>query len=416
MNERNDIQIIGIGDDGAGGLFPYLLPVIEDADVLVGGERHLNFFPHFRGEKITITGKLTELVTSIRETQAAGKKAVVLASGDPLFYGIGSYLASKLEGIVIHPNLSSIQLAFARKGLGWQDAYIHTLHGKPIQGMAQRIDGKDRVAILTDHHNTPAKIAQYLLDFGMTEYTMFVAENLGGEEERCTDLELEEALSWEGSHLNVVLLLKKPGAVVKQWPLGIDDAEFSQRKPDKGLITKREVRVLSLAELGLKKNSVIWDIGTCTGSVAIEAAKLAPEGQVFAIEKNEGDLENARANARKFRVDLTLVHGKAPQGLEDWPDPDAVFIGGSGGEMGELLRILSERLRKGGRVVLNAATIETLYEATTTFKKLGMQTRVTLLQTSRSKPILDMTRFEGLNPIYIITAWKAEPAAEEETE
>ncbi|MGZ4112178.1 MAG: bifunctional cobalt-precorrin-7 (C(5))-methyltransferase/cobalt-precorrin-6B (C(15))-methyltransferase, partial [Tumebacillaceae bacterium] len=127
----------------------------------------------------------------------------------------------------------------------------------------------------------------------------------------------------------------------------------------------------------------------------------------------EGDLENALQNTRKFRADITLVHGRAPEGLETWPDPDAVFIGGSGGEMGEVLRIASERLRPQGRIVLNAATIETLYEATSTFANLGMERRVTLMQIARSKPILHMTRFEGLNPIYIITAWKAQ---EEETQ
>lgn len=411
---RNEIHVIGIGDDGAAGLFPHLLAVIERADVLVGGERHLEFFPLFAGVKVTITGKLTELTERLIEERSAGRNVVVLASGDPLFYGIGSYLASKVAGVVIHPHLSSIQLAFARLGVGWQDAYIHSLHGKSIKGLAQRIDGREKVAMLTDHQNTPSVIACYLLHYGMTEYRMFIAENLGGAEERCRLLELEDAAEIECSPLNVVVLVRKKEAKVHRWALGIDDEEFAQRKPDKGLITKREVRVLSISELQLKRDSIVWDIGTCTGSVAIEAAKVASEGHVYGIEKNEADLENARENGRRYRADLTLLHGKAPAGLDEWPDPDAVFIGGSGGEMGEVLRICSERLREGGRVVLNAATIETLYEATQTFAALGMKTRVTQLQVARSKPVLHLTRFEGLNPIWIITAWNAK--AEEETE
>jgi precorrin-6Y C5,15-methyltransferase (decarboxylating) len=148
----------------------------------------------------------------------------------------------------------------------------------------------------------------------------------------------------------------------------------------------------------------VWDIGTCTGSVAIEASLIARDGQVFAIEKNAGDLENCKQNMSRFRTDFTLVHGKAPQGLDVWPRPDAVFIGGTGGELRELLQLCCGRLNEQGRIVLNAATIETLYEAMQALREEGMEATVTLAQISRSKPILQMNRFEGLNPIYIITA------------
>ncbi|KEO81804.1 cobalamin biosynthesis protein CbiE [Tumebacillus flagellatus] len=407
----NEIHVIGIGDDGAAGLFPAQRKLVEEAGLVMGGARHLAFFPKLTGETYTISGKLTELVEHLQEARTGTNSIVVLASGDPMFYGIGAYLSKKVPGLIIHPHLSSIQLAFARAGLGWQDAHIDSLHGKSIKGLAQRIDGKPKVALLTDDTNTPSTIARYLQQYGMDEYEMIVAENLGGDDERVRKFRhLHEVEGAEFAPLNVVLLLHKPDAHVPRWTLGIDDEHFAQRKPDKGLITKREVRVLSLSELNLRPDSTVWDIGTCTASVAIEAAKLAPLGRVFAIEKNEADLDNAEQNARTFRTDLHFYHGKAPEFLDAWADPDAVFIGGSGGEMGEVLRIASERLRPNGRIVLNAATIETLYDATQTFTKLGMTFRVTLLQTSRSKPILNMTRFEGLNPIYIITAWKEEVA------
>ncbi|MFD2171895.1 precorrin-6y C5,15-methyltransferase (decarboxylating) subunit CbiE [Tumebacillus lipolyticus] len=402
---NGNIHVIGIGDDGA--VSPEQRKLIDRSDILFGGERHLNFFPDFQGRREVIKGGLSDLVATMK---AAEGTVTVLASGDPLFYGIGSFLAKKLPGVIIHPHLSSIQLAFARLGVAWQDALITSLHGKPISGLAQKIDGLDKVALLTDERNTPSAIADYLLSFGMTEYTMFVAENLGGETERCGSYQLEELAGRTFSPLNVVILLKKQGHTAPHYGLGIDDDQFAQRKPDKGLITKKEVRVLSLSELNLRRDSIVWDIGTCTASLAIEAARIAREGAVYAIEKNEPDLENAVENARKFRTDIAFVHGKAPTGLDAWPDPDAVFIGGSGGEMAELLKLCAERLRPHGRIVLNAATIETLYEATQTFAKVGLTTRVTLLQTSRSKPILHMTRFEGLNPIYIITAYKEESA------
>jgi precorrin-6Y C5,15-methyltransferase (decarboxylating) len=210
----------------------------------------------------------------------------------------------------------------------------------------------------------------------------------------------------EFSPLNVVILKKI--AENPKWSIGIDDQEFFQRKPDKGLITKKEIRTLSISALRLKEDSIVWDIGTCTGSVAIEAAKIAREGQIFAIEKNEGDLENCKQNLAKFRVDATLLHGKAPEGLDTFPDPDAVFIGGTAGGMEDILDICCSRLKDGGRIVLNAVTIENLSEAMAAFKERGFQTNITLAQISRSKPILNLTRFDALNPIYIIEARRQE--------
>lgn len=394
------IKIIGIGDDGRHSLLPLYAEWIERCEVLVGGERHLQFFPEFGGIRLPIKGGLKEVIEQVKQL---GKTTVVLASGDPLFYGVGAY-ASKLLDADIYPNVSSIQLAFARMGDSWQDAYVTSVHGRSIKGLAQRIDGKAKVALLTDEVNSPSAIARYLLSFGMTEYRAFVAENLGGESERTGWYELEAMKNAEFSPLNVVILKRRSGEQAPVWPLGIDDAEFAQRKPDKGLITKREVRVLSIAQLALKPDSVVWDIGTCTGSVAIEAARIAREGQVYAIEKNELDLQNCLENSAKFRTDLTAVAGKAPQGLEAFPDPDAVFIGGSGGELDELLHACCSRLRPSGSIVMNVVTIENLYEATQAFARLGFETDVLLAQLSRSKPILKMTRFEALNPVYIITA------------
>ncbi|MHA2960344.1 precorrin-6y C5,15-methyltransferase (decarboxylating) subunit CbiE [Priestia megaterium] len=396
------IKIIGIGDDGKLSLLPMYEQWVYESDVLIGGKRHLDFFQDFEGEKVAIEGGLSSLVERLKNEEG---NAVVLASGDPLFYGIGSYLSTKLD-VEIYPYLSSIQLAFSRLKERWQDAYFTSVHGRSIKGLAQRIDGHKKVAILTDEQNSPSALANYLLSFGMTEYKMFVAENLGGETERCQLLSLEEAANQLFSPLNVVILKQVEKSPV--WPLGIEDDEFIQRKPDKGLITKKEVRTLSISALQLKKDSVVWDIGTCTGSVAIEAAKIAREGQIFAVEKNKADLENCRENLAKFRVDAYTVHGKAPEGLNEFADPDAVFIGGTAGGMEDILDVCCSRLNSEGRIVLNAVTIENLAEAMKAFKERGFETAVTLAQISRSKPILHLTRFDALNPIYIITAKRGE--------
>lgn len=394
------IKVIGVGDDGKASLLPLYKQWIDESELLIGGERHLHFFPEYDREKVVLKGGLSPLVERL---QTEKKRTVILASGDPLFYGIGGYLAKKLP-VDIYPNLSSLQLAFTRIGESWQDAYVTSVHGRSLTGLAQRIDGREKAALLTDEENSPQRIAQYLLSYGMTEYAAFVAENLGGTNERTGWYRLEEMADGIFSPLNIVILKKQADG--PQWPLGIDDAQFAQRKPDKGLITKKEIRVLSLAQLQLKSDSIVWDIGTCTGAVAIEAAKIARDGQVYAIEKNADDLENCKENMQKFRTDFSIVHGKAPDGLDQFADPDAIFIGGSGGEMQELLHICCSRLKPNGRIVLNAATIETLYEATQTFQNENYAFNVTLAQIARSKPILQMNRFEGLNPIYIITAYR----------
>jgi precorrin-6Y C5,15-methyltransferase (decarboxylating) len=411
---NNKPKVIGISDNGRGGLLPLYVEWIEYSDLLVGGERQLQFFPEHQGEQLVIKGGLSELAARLKVESELGRSVVVLASGDPLFYGIGGYLSSKLA-VEVYPNLSSVQLAFARMGESWQDAEVVSVHGRSMKGLAQRIDGKRKVALLTDEANNPQAIARYLLDFGMEEYRVFVAENLDGPNERTNWYELQEIVELAPaafSPLNVVILKQKrpdSGASLPQWPFGIDDELFAQRKPDKGLITKKEIRVLSIAQMALRSDSIVWDIGTCTGSVAIEAARIARQGEVYAIEKNEADLANCLENMVRFRADLTAIQGRAPQGLEQFADPDAVFIGGSGGEMKELLHVCCTRLRPGGRIVLNAVTIENLYEANRTFAEEGFATTIILAQVSRSKPILDMTRFEGLNPVYIITAQHKAP-------
>ncbi|WP_332630549.1 precorrin-6y C5,15-methyltransferase (decarboxylating) subunit CbiE [Halalkalibacter flavus] len=392
------IKVIGIGDEGRQSLLPIYEKWIYESEVLVGGQRQLSFFPDYPGEKKVIKGRLSDLVTFLKEET---KKVVVLASGDPLFYGVGSYMAKKLD-VEIYPYLSSIQLAFSRINERWQDAYVTSVHGRSMNGLAQRINGREKIALLTDEKNHPAAIARYLRSFGMTEYRVFVAENLGSETERCAFYELEELETKEFSSLNVVILQKK--AEGKTWSMGIDDEEFHQRKPEKGLLTKKEIRVLSLMALNLSETSTVWDIGTCTGSVAIEACLIAKEGQVFAIEKNEHDLENCRLNQLKFRTDFTAVQGKAPDHLDSFSDPDAIFIGGTAGSMDDIIATCCSRLKKGGRIVLNAVTIENLMQAVEQFKNNGFETNITLAQISRSKPILNLTRFDALNPIYIITA------------
>jgi precorrin-6B C5,15-methyltransferase / cobalt-precorrin-6B C5,C15-methyltransferase len=404
----NVIYIIGIGEDGAGGLTPGSLRKVQESEVLLGGERQLSFFSRYDGEKIMLQGGLKPFADKLEGLWKAGKRIVVLASGDPLFFGIGGYLAKRFgpEQFEVIPHYSSVQLAFSRLGDSWQDAELISLHGRPIYGLAQRIDGRHKIALLTDEVNTPARIAAYLREFGMTEYEAFVCERLGGPEEVCRFWELEELEQAEFAALNVVILRRKPGSTVEARGFAYPDEMFQQRKPEKGLITKREVRAFVLSELNLSEDAIVWDIGSGSGAVAVECARIARLGRVYALEKGADNLPNIEANRRKFRADFEVIHEKAPQGLDKLPDPDAVFIGGSGGELAAIIAHSAARLRPGGRIVVGAITIETLHGSMEALALAGFAPEVTMLQASRGKPILGMTRFEGMNPVYVVSGQK----------
>ncbi|MRN55877.1 precorrin-6y C5,15-methyltransferase (decarboxylating) subunit CbiE [Paenibacillus monticola] len=412
----NVIYIIGIGEDGAGGLTPQSLRKVLESEVLLGGERQLDYFGQYGGEKIALKGGLNLFADRLAGLWKE-RKTVVLASGDPLFYGIAGYLVRKFgaEHVEVIPHYSSVQLAFARLGDSWQDAELISLHGRPMTGLAQKIDGKHKVALLTDEENSPARIAAYLIEFGMTEYEAFVCERLGGPEERCQLWELEQLEQAEFAALNVVILRWKPdggpGSGLVSSRLGLSsrrgfaypDETFQQRRPEKGLITKREVRAFVLSELNLAEDAVVWDIGSGSGAVAAECARIARRGRVYALEKGAENLPNIEANRRKFRADFTIIHDKAPQGLAVLPDPDAVFIGGSGGELAAIIALCAARLRPEGRIVVGAITIETLHGSMEALRNAGLKVEVTMLQASRGKPILGMTRFEGMNPVYVVS-------------
>jgi len=265
------------------------------------------------------------------------------------------------------------------------------------------------VAVLTSPRNDPGRIARALLAAGWgEELRLSVAARLGLPDEAVfADLSLTDARRREFPYPNVVVL---EHARTETAPLlGLADEDYEQRRPGAdssgGLITKLEVRAVSLAKLGLCEDSLVWDIGADSGSVGLEAARLARRGHVWAIEKNVEAAAGARANAARMRAtNYTLVRAKAPAGLDAWPDPDAVFIGGSGGELGTLIPLCLECLRPGGRVVMNFTTLENLAQATGLLARSGAIWELVQVQCARSRPILDLHRLQAQNPIWILTA------------
>lgn len=417
-------RVIGVLDDGAASLGAAALDHLARADVVIGGARTLALFAdRLRPGAVRrdLTGAMSQVPGWIREAQADGLRCVVLATGDPLCHGIAAWLASRLciEALEVLPNLSTLQLACARLGMPWQDMAFASVHARDagewtegadprhgLHALLQVIARNARIAVLTSPDNTPGRIARMLVAEGLGEqFQMAVCERLCQPEERIVaELRPAEAATMDFADLNVVVLWR---VEVRTRPVlfGLPDVRFEQRHPEKGLITKNEVRAVSLARLQLRADSVVWDIGAGSGSVGLEAARLCRDGHVYAIEKNADDVAIASRNRRALGVhNHTLVHGKAPAGIDAWLDPDAVFIGGSGGELGELIARILARLKPEGWLVMNFVTIENLSAAVEALKAAGARWDVLQMQASRSKPILHMHRMAAENPVWIVCA------------
>jgi precorrin-6Y C5,15-methyltransferase (decarboxylating) len=190
--------------------------------------------------------------------------------------------------------------------------------------------------------------------------------------------------------------------------LGLPDDAFEQRRPLRGQITKREVRAVSLYSLGLRLDSVVWDIGAGTGSVAIEAAFIARAGEAYAIERDESSVDFLRSNVERWGpTNVRVVVGEAPAALVGLPAPDCVFIGGSGGKLEEIINAVTDRLKPKGRVVVNLAVLERMQQVYHRLKELGFATELVVVTAARGKEMKDETvRLESLNPVFVITAWR----------
>ncbi|NOX42145.1 MAG: precorrin-6y C5,15-methyltransferase (decarboxylating) subunit CbiE [Gammaproteobacteria bacterium] len=419
-------QIIGVLDNGVDGLDPSALHFIKRSDVVIGGTRTLLLFNDvFKSgvQQKDLTGQISQVPQWIRAALDAGQNVVVLATGDPLCHGIAKYLLTKLnidnrsDDCAVIPNTSTLQLACAHLGIAWQSAHICSIH---INDVGEWDDNADHthglytllqacqqhalIVVFTSPQNIPDRIARMLQHAGLADtFTISVAAQLLTPDEKIhRELTISDAASMSFGDPNIVILQRQT-AVIDTLLFGLEDNSYAQRKPDKGLITKREVRAVSLARLQLRKNSIVWDIGAGSGSVGLEAAQLCTAGYVYAIEKNQADADIVRQNQTRLGIhNFKLFEAKAPEHLADWPVPDAVFIGGSGGELQELITLCLQRLDKGGWLVMNFVTLENLNTAIEILKQLAVNWDVTQLQASRSQPILHMHRMQAENPVWIV--------------
>ncbi len=353
------LTVIGIGEDGYAGLGRAARRALFDAQVVMGGARHLALLPaRVRARREPWPQPFS--VESVLAQRAAGLRLCVLASGDPMLFGVGATLARRVapEEMAVLPAPSSLSLAAARLGWALQDVAAVSLVGRPLDGLRRHLHAGARVLALSADGRTPAALAAWLatLGFGATRLTVF--EHLGGERERRIDGRADGWPGGEVAALNLVALecVADAHANARAWTLtpGLPDEAYLHD----GQLTKRDVRALTLARLAPTAGALLWDVGAGSGSIGIEWMRAHPACRAIAIESHVERQRFIEHNREALGVSaLQLVAGRAPDALAGLAAPDAVFIGG-GVTVPGVLETCWDRLTSGGRLVANAVTLQ----------------------------------------------------------
>jgi precorrin-6Y C5,15-methyltransferase (decarboxylating) len=375
--------------------------LLRHAALVAGGERHLETLGVEPRRATVFKGDLSDALSRVEETDGP---VVVLASGDPGFFGIVRLLTARFgrENLRVMPGVSSVALAFARAGLPWDDALVVSAHGRDPRRAANACRSHPKVAVLTSPEFGPTELAKTLDGL---ERTLVVAERLGEPDERvfCGEAATVAGTQWEDP--NVVLVLHEARAArQKGWiSSGIEsprrwalpEEEFEHRS---GMLTKAETRALVLSRLGPGPGDLIWDVGAGSGSVAIECARLG--GGAIAVERDPESCARIRRNAGRHSVQVQLVEGEAPEALRALPEPDAVFIGGTGGDFEEIVKHAALRARRS--VVLALVTLERVVPAGEILEGCGLEVETTFLQTSRMKGIGNLHRLAAESAVFVV--------------
>ena len=348
------LNIVGIGEDGLAGLTPATRAVVEAAEVILGGARHHALIGESSAERITWPSPFDALIGTLERLR--GRRVVVLASGDPLWFSVGARIGRAIDPaeIVYHPHVGAFQLAAARMGWSMADLETLTVHGRPVEQMIAFIQPGARLLILTTGAGTPGRIAAFLAARGFGASRMTVLAHMGGPEEARFD-GLAESWAHEVPAFNTLAVecIAAPDAALLPRVPGLADDLFTHD----GTMTKREVRALTLAKLMPMRGALMWDIGAGAGSVAVEWMRAARQARAIGIEPRADRRAMAAENALALGVPrLELVAGAAPEALEGLEAPDAVFIGG--GLSRACFAAAWQALRPLGRLVANAVTLE----------------------------------------------------------
>ncbi|MEU3844020.1 precorrin-6y C5,15-methyltransferase (decarboxylating) subunit CbiE [Streptomyces sp. NPDC028635] len=398
---------------GAGTGEPAGADVLAGAELVVGGRRHLDAAAVPETAEQVVLGPLAPALDTIEEYLRKERRVVVLASGDPGFFGIVRVLADRFgtDRLEVRPGVSSVAAAFARLGLPWDDAVVVSAHGRDLRTAVNVCRAQPKVAVLTGPGAGPAEIGAALRSY---DRILVVATALGSPEERLERVTPAEAAARDwGTAVSVVVSLDERralgavrtlagrGAGPAGWALAED--AFAHRD---SMITKFEVRALALARLGPRPGDLVWDVGAGSGSVAVECARLG--AAVTAVEKTVDGVQRIRANAAAHGVDVHVVHGAAPTVLSDLDEPDAVFVGGGGRELPAVVTACARRARR--TVVVALAALDRVPAARAALADAGFGVDGVLLQSSRLAPLPgDVTRLAAANPVFLL--WGERPPA-----
>jgi precorrin-6Y C5,15-methyltransferase (decarboxylating) len=400
VEKMKRINIVGIFPGRP--INPEAQKCIRESNIIFSGKRNRELIPETNAQILGI-GTMKDFSVELANAFKEGKIITVIASGDPIFFGIGKYITEHYDvsEISIIPEVSSLQVALSRIGMDANNIRTISLHGRPIRGLAQKIRNNVKIALFTDSNNTPSNIAEYMEIFGLKDYTIYIFERLGYSDEKIGKYALDEVIGRKFDGLNIMVLKKNGNNNIQ-----LSDDNAFLRKNDN--ITKREIREISISELELNNGDTLWDIGSGSGSVAIYASLMDVDGKVYAIEKEKVLCGFIEENMTKFSTDINIINGNAPEALESLPDPDAIFIGGSSGNIKKIFEYSYGRIRRGGRIVANIATLENFQALMEYLKENKLHCEVSQANISRLNSISMYTRFVPLDQIYIIKVRKNE--------
>ena len=412
-SQQPTVSIIGIGDDGLDAVPESTRTLIMEAELLAGNPRSLALVPETSAKRITLESEIESIVQQIESSGAA--KVAVLVTGDPLFYGLARFLCERLghDRCEIVPHVSSMQLAFARVKESWDEAYLTNLANHSLDTVVERIRTAEKVGLFTTEEYSPSEVCKALQARNIDYFTVYVCENLGARNECVTQGSVDEIVEHSFDSLNVMVLIRdteapdRPRTPYGKSLFGNPDEVFVQSTPKYGLLTSAEVRAMAIAQMGLDTWNVVWDVGAGCGSVSVEVAQLVPSGRVYAIEQDAEDSQLIHENAARFGVsNVEVVHGTAPEAWTKLPDPDAVFLEGSGREVVRIAELAFQRVQPGGRLVANLISIGALEELRQALSKSSTQVQVWMINVARGTDQLERLKFDALNPTFLIAATK----------
>jgi len=410
----NKITILGIGDEGPTGLTQFCREKLNAAEIVIAAPSTLAQLDSVDGRMIPLRDDLDEIVALIKSLR--DKRIVMLSLGDPLFFGTTRYLCDEIgkDQFDIIPHVSMMQLAFARIRESWDEALLSDLSSRTPEQLFDKIRFAEKVGLFTSSEHSPAKVAKMLIDQRADYFRAYVCEDIASPNERITECSLSELCEMEFESLNVLILIRSderpeiPADAPGLRLFGNADEFFLQSQPKRGLLTPAEVRCMALGNLGLQSDSVVWDVGAGSGSLAIEAARLCDKGHVYAIEMDSDDYKLLQSNSDRFQIsNVTPVLGEAPTAWNELPRPDAIFIGGTGRAVGDIAFQAFDVLKANGRIVIHVAGMTRANDLFYGFHNNGYQPEILMLNFARGHLQFDSLRFDAVNPSFLLSCIKS---------